>query len=197
VIDEELPDDPVRAFERWLGLAVEAGLPEPTAMTLATSTREGRVSARIVLLKQVDARGFVFATNYQSRKAREIEANPWVCLVFGWIPLERQVRIEGLIERTSEEESDAIFAARPRAAQLGAWASTQSEVIPSRAALEAAVAEADRRFPATVPRPPHWGGYRVVPHAIELWRGRPHRLHDRLRYERAPGAGWTRRRLAP
>ncbi len=197
MIDDELPADPLVAFERWLDLAVEARLPEPTAMTLATSTPEGRASARIVLLKRVDERGFVFATNYRSRKGREIEANPWGSLVFSWIPLERQVRAEGPLERTSAEESDAIFAARPRAAQLGAWASAQSAEIPDRAALEAEAARAALRFPAVVPRPAHWGGYRLVPRAIELWHGRPHRLHDRILYERAPDGSWGRRRLAP
>ena len=197
MIDDDLPADPLVAFEHWLDLAVAARLPEPTAMTLATSTPEGRASARIVLLKHVNRRGFVFATNYRSRKGREIDANPWGSLVFSWIPLERQVRAEGPIERTSAEESDAIFAARPREAQLGAWASAQSEEIPDRATLEAAVARAELRFPTVVPRPAHWGAYRLVPRTIELWHGRPHRLHDRILYESTPAGSWTRRRLAP
>jgi len=197
VIDADLPADPLLAFERWLALAVASGLPEPTAMTLATATAAGRPSARVVLLKHADARGFVFATNHRSRKGREIAANPWGSLVFSWIPLERQVRVEGRIEPTSVEESDRIFATRPREAQIGAWASPQSAEIPDRAALERAVEENEREFPAAVPRPPHWGGFRLVPEAIEFWSGRPHRLHDRILYQRDPGSGWTRRRLAP
>jgi pyridoxamine 5'-phosphate oxidase len=190
-------EDPIAEFGDWLERAVEAGLPEPTAATLATATPAGRPSARIVLLKSVDSRGFVFATNYRSRKGREIDANPWGCLVFYWHALERQVRVEGRIETASAAESDGIFAARPRAAQLGAWASRQSDILPDRAALEHAMQDAAARFPGTVPRPPHWGAYRMVPDAIELWIGRPHRLHDRARYERRTDGAWNVHRLAP
>jgi pyridoxamine 5'-phosphate oxidase len=197
VIEEDLPADPLAAFQRWLDHAVTAGLPEPTAMTLATATPSGRPSARVVLLKELDARGFVFVTCHTSRKGREIEANPWGSLVFSWIPLDRQVRVEGAIERASDEDSDRLFGARPREAQLGAWASSQSDEIVDRETLERGVREAAHRFPERVPRPPRWGAYRLVPHAIEFWRSRPHRLHDRLLYERDPKGAWIRRRLAP
>jgi pyridoxamine 5'-phosphate oxidase len=195
--DVHLSEDPISALGEWLGHAVEAGLPEPTAMTLATATPDGRPSARIVLLKRLDARGLVFATHSESRKGREIAANPWGSVVLYWQALERQVRVEGRIEPATPAESDEIFGARPRDAQLGAWASRQSDVLPDRDTLDRAVREAAERFPATVPRPPHWGAYRLVPVAIELWVGRPHRLHDRLRYERRSDGGWDRRRLAP
>ncbi len=195
--DAGLSGDPIEVFGEWLRRAIEAGLPEPTAMTLATATTEGRPSARIVLLKHVDARGFLFATNYRSRKGRELDANPWASLVFFWRALERQVRVEGQVETAAPGESDEIFAARPRAAQLGAWASPQSAVLADRAALERAVDEAAARFPTTVPRPPHWGAYRLVPDAIEFWAGRPNRLHDRFRFERQPDGAWNQRRLAP
>ena len=166
-------------------------------MTLATATPEGRPSARVVLLKQADERGFVFATSYESRKGREITANPWGSLVFHWIPLGRQVRVEGRIGPTSARDSDRIFAGRPREAQLGAWASTQSAEIPDRATLERAVEETERRFPSAVPRPPHWGAFRLVPETIEFWRSRPHRLHDRILYARDDSGVWSRGRLAP
>jgi pyridoxamine 5'-phosphate oxidase len=166
-------------------------------MTLATCTPDGRPSARVVLLKGFDERGFSFFTNYQGRKARDLEANPRASLVLFWQPLERQVRIDGRVEKVSEAESDQYFAIRPRGAQLGAWASVQSEVVPDREALEASLAEVERRFgEGFVPRPPHWGGYRVVPDEVEFWQGRPNRLHDRLLYRRTPG-GWDLVRLSP
>lgn len=197
--ESDVQADPLAQFDIWLGEALRAQLPEPNAMTLATADAAGRPSARIVLIKALDERGFVFFTNYDSRKGREIAENPHAALLFHWIELERQVRIEGRIEKTSAEESDRYFASRPLNSRIGAWASEQSAVLHSRAELEARETEFHARFGKHPPRPAHWGGYRLVPDALEFWQGRPSRLHDRLRYVRDAAApnGWRIERLSP
>jgi pyridoxamine 5'-phosphate oxidase len=189
--------DPFRQFERWFDDALRAKLPLPNAMTLATVTAQGAPSARIVLLKGVEDGGFVFHTNYRSRKGREMEARAAACLVFQWSDLERQVRVDGAVQRVSAAASDAYYASRPLGARLSAWASAQSEAVASRAVLEASMQDAGRRYGDNPPRPAHWGGYRVVPQSIEFWQGRADRLHDRLVYKRNAAAGWTIERLAP
>lgn len=192
--------DPVRQFERWLEDAVSAGLPLPNAMTLATVTPAGAPSARIVLLKGVERGGFLFYTNYLSRKGRELESSARACLLFLWSELERQVRIDGMVQKVTVAESDAYYATRPLGARLSAWASAQSEPVASRKVLESAMDAARRRHGDHPPRPPHWGGYRVLPQEIEFWQGRSDRLHDRLLYRRARGSphvSWTIERLSP
>jgi len=190
--------DPVVEFDRWFTQAREAKALEPNAMTLATATREGAPSARIVLLKGYDERGFVFFTDYRSRKGTELEQNPQASLVFFWPELERQVRIIGTVERTSAQESEAYFRTRPRGSRLGAWVSHQSRVVPSRAQLESGLRQVKERFPTDdVPLPPHWGGYRLRPQEVEFWQGREDRLHDRIRYLRKKGGGWQLERLSP
>ena len=188
--------DPVEQFARWFGDAERAEIVEPNAMTLATATPDGVPSARIVLLKGADAAGFVFFTDYRSAKGRELERNPRAALVFLWKEVERQVRITGRVARTPAEESSLYYASRPLGSRLGAWASVQSAVLPDRAPLELAVREAEVRFGTSPPRPGHWGGFRLVPDAVEFWQGRPSRLHDRLRYCRS-GSAWTIERLSP
>jgi len=194
----DLADDPVAMFRRWLDDTIASGLHEPNAMVVASVSEQGRPSARMVLLKGLDERGFVFYTNLGSRKGREVEANPAVSLLFPWQDLQRQVRVEGTATRVSQEESEAYFASRPRESQLGAWASPQSQVVTSRAALDERYGGVLSRFAAAdeVPLPPFWGGLRVVPEAVEFWQGRKGRMHDRLVYRRA-GAGWRVERLAP
>ena len=192
--------DPMRQFERWFEDALRAKLPLPNAMTLATVSRDGAPAARVVLLKGVEHGGFVFYTNYRSRKAREIGERAQACLVFLWSDLERQVRITGRVEKVDAADSDAYFVTRPAGARLSAWASEQSEKVASRAVLEQAMAEAKARYGDSPPRPPHWGGYRVTPTEIEFWQGRADRLHDRLLYTREAGnvdGSWRIERLAP
>jgi pyridoxamine 5'-phosphate oxidase len=196
--ETDVDADPLRQFEKWFGQALAANLPDPNAMALATATPDGQPSARMVLLKTFDAAGFTFFTNYDSRKGRELTANPRAALLFFWPELHRQVRIEGTVERVSGAESDAYFRSRPLGSRLGALASSQSVVIASRQVLEERVRELAQRFPdGDVPRPPHWGGYRVCPVTIEFWQGRPDRLHDRLRYQRVQPDGWRLERLSP
>jgi pyridoxamine 5'-phosphate oxidase len=193
----DLAADPIDQLRVWLDQAREAYPKEFTSMTLATADREGRPSARVVLLKGLDERGLVFYTNYESRKGRELAENPRAALVFYWSAFDRQARIEGTVERTSREESEAYFLSRPLGSRLGAWASPQSRPIPGREELERRLREAGERFGEEVPLPESWGGYRVRPETVEFWQGRPSRLHDRLRYSLQAGGGWRIERLAP
>jgi pyridoxamine 5'-phosphate oxidase len=193
----DLVADPLEQFTRWFDEACRAPMLEPNAMTLATVDATGQPAARTVLLKGIDRRGLTFYTNLDSRKARELAANPRAALLFWWPPHARQVRFEGAIERVADAEADAYFATRPRGSQIGAWASAQSSVITDRAALDAAEREIAERFAGgPVPRPPFWGGYRLVPERVEFWQGRTNRLHDRLCFTRR-GKGWQIERLAP
>ncbi len=195
--ERDIDRDPFAQFGRWFDEAVAASLPEPNAMSLATVDSSGRPSARIVLLKAVDGRGLTFYTNYRSRKARELPDGARAALLFFWPEVERQVRVEGVVEKVDTGTADAYWVSRPRLSRLGAWASPQSEPLADRAALEARFAEADAQYPGeSVPRPPHWGGYRVVPDMFEFWQGRASRLHDRITYRRE-GANWNIGRLAP
>jgi pyridoxamine 5'-phosphate oxidase len=195
--ERDVAPDPFAQFVRWFADAQAAQVPEPNAMSLCTVDAHGQPSARIVLLKEVDARGFVFYTNYDSRKGRELAARPQAALLFFWAELERQVRIEGRVEVADAATADAYFRTRPRMSRIAAWASPQSATLPDRAALEQRFAEAERRFTGDeVPRPPRWGGYRVVPAAFEFWQGRPSRLHDRIAYAQ-DNSEWRTRRLAP
>ena len=198
-LDENRIDrDPIKQFQLWFEDAVAAKLPLAEAMNLATVTPDGRPTARMVLLKQVDADGFVFYTNYQSAKAKQLEINPYAALVFFWPQLERQVRIEGKVSRTSAEESSAYFKTRPRESQIGAWASPQSEVITAREVLEQRARElAELYCDREIDCPSHWGGYRLKPDRIEFWKGRVGRLHDRMLYELQPDGTWSIKRLAP
>ena len=195
--ESDVDADPFKQFHAWLREAIEAQVPEPTAMTLATAGASGRPAARIMLLKALDDRGFVFYTNYASRKGAELEARPAAALTFFWKELERQVRIEGAIEKVSAAESDEYFASRPLGSRIGAWASTQSATIESRQWLEARVKAAEAQHGGSPPRPPHWGGYRVIPDWLEFWQGRQSRLHDRIAYTRGAGGGWQVTRLSP
>lgn len=201
LLETTIDPDPIGLFGTWLAEAIAESLHEPNAMTLATADRLGRPSARMVLLKDFDALGFCFFTNYESRKGRDLVENPWAALNFWWGPMERQVRIEGPVERLSDAESDAYYHSRPLGSRLGAWVSPQSQIIPDRAFLENRLAQVESEFAGKQPpRPDYWGGYRLIPHAIEFWQGGPHRLHDRLLY--TPGANdanvlWQIQRLSP
>ena len=196
--EKDLARDPFRQFEKWFQEVDAAKLPEPNAMILATADRQGRPSSRVVLLKGVDGRGFVFYSNYESRKGRELELNPQVSLLFPWVALERQVEVQGALTKISREESEAYFHSRPRLSQLAAWASHQSAIISGRTMLEEAMKALETKYHGQeVPLPPHWGGYRVNPETVEFWQGRRSRLHDRLRYRREKNGDWSVERLSP
>ena len=196
--ETEVHPNPFEQFKTWFNQALAAQLPEPNAMTLASATTDGKPYARIVLLKDYDERGFVFYTNYESHKGQQLVQNPWGAIAFWWTQLERQVRIEGRVEKVSELESDEYFQSRPKGSQLGAWASNQSQVIDSREVLERRLEQLKEEYEnKQVPRPPHWGGFRVIPDEIEFWQGRPNRLHDRLLYRRGEGGSWKIQRLSP
>ncbi len=197
--EADVDADPIKQFGVWFQQALDANLIEPNAMTLATATSDGKPTARIVLLKGVNQGGFVFYTNYKSQKGQQLIANPYAALVFHWDKLERQVRIEGEVEKLATKESEAYFHSRPKASQLGAWASAQSQVIPNRQVLEQQLADLETKYKgdATVPLPEHWGGFRVIPNRIEFWQGRPNRLHDRLVYDLQANGSWKIARLSP
>ncbi len=193
-----LDPDPIKQFDKWFAAAVAAKINDANAMALATATKDGKPSARVVLLKDFDERGFVFYTNYTSEKGRQLAENPRAALVFYWMEVERQIRIEGITEKISREESEHYFHTRLAGAQIGAWASHQSEAIDGRRVLDARLAEMTQRFAqGEIPLPPHWGGYRVKPEKIEFWQGRPNRLHDRFRYTHQADGSWVIDRLAP
>lgn len=195
--ETDIAADPIEQFSRWWNDAVRSEILEVNAMTLATATKDGRPSARIVLLKGFDEKGFVFFTNYNSHKGSELAENPYAALTFFWKEIERQVRIEGVVEKTDAAESDAYFFSRPEGSRIGAWASPQSSIIKSRAVLEENVAKYAGEFKNSIPRPPHWGGYRVMPLRIEFWQGRSSRLHDRISYTKTDKGSWKAERLAP
>jgi pyridoxamine 5'-phosphate oxidase len=195
--ESRVAEDPIEQFTRWWKEALGSEIEEVNAMTLATATKDGIPSARIVLLKDYDKKGFVFFTNYKSHKAHELETNPHAALVFFWKVLERQIRIQGMIEKIQAKESDAYFSSRPLGSRLGAWASPQSTVINSRKLLEENIELYKKQFGENVPRPVHWGGYRVMPFVIEFWQGRSNRLHDRIKYSKQSNGTWKIERLAP
>src|SRR5947209_9100033 len=193
----DLDPNPVAQFDNWFSAAIKAGIPDANAMALATATPDGRPSVRIVLLKEFSDAGFVFFTNYHSDKGTQLDANPRAALAFYWMEVERQIRIEGTVEKSSRQDSEKYFHSRPLGAQVGAWASPQSQTIDGRRVLEARLAEMEQRFSSgPIPLPPHWGGYRLSPERFEFWHGRPNRLHDRFRYSRAQDGAWSIERLA-
>ncbi|MDD3189793.1 MAG: pyridoxamine 5'-phosphate oxidase [Fermentimonas sp.] len=195
--EEEMASDPIQEFGDWMNAAISAGLSEPNAMTVATATPEGKPSARVVLLKEFNNEGFVFFTNYHSRKGKELKSNPFAAVLFDWHDIERQVRIEGMVEKLSEEDSDEYFESRPESAKIGAWASPQSRIIKNREEIEKLQEEIEDQFDELpVHRPGHWGGYLIRPTTIEFWQGRPNRMHDRIVYYKTE-EGWTMHRLAP
>lgn len=194
--EEDCAADPLVQFEQWLNEAITAQVNEPTAVNVAAVGTDGRPNSRMVLLKEVNPRGFVFFTNYQSRKGQSLAAHPFVALTFFWPELERQVRVEGRVEKLDAAASDEYFASRPYTSRIGAWASEQSSVIADKSVLVKRAAAIGLKHPLNVPRPPHWGGYIVIPDLVEFWQGRPSRLHDRIRYRLSDGL-WLRERLAP
>ena len=194
---DDMLDNPIAQFDAWMQEAIEAQLSQPNACTLATASKDGRPSARIILLKNTIADGFVFYTNYNGRKGKELQENPFAALVFLWPSLSRQVRVSGRVSKVDAATSDAYFSSRPRGSQLGAWASPQSEVVTGREVLETSLQDYEAKFDdQDIPRPPHWGGFCLIPDSVEFWQGRPSRLHDRLRYTRKESM-WTIERLAP
>jgi pyridoxamine 5'-phosphate oxidase len=196
--EKDLARDPFRQFEKWFQEAEAGKVNEPNAMVVSTASRDGRPSARTMLLKGADGRGFVFFSNYDSRKGRELEGNPRATILFPWLALERQVIAEGSVTKVPREESEAYFHSRPHASQLGAWASQQSAIIPGRAVLDDAMKSLEKKYAGReVPLPPHWGGYRLAPELVEFWQGRRNRMHDRLRYRRDPSGEWIVERLSP
>ena len=198
LLEKDLAKNPFRQFERWFQEAEAAKIPEPNAMTLATTSRDNRPSARTMLLKGCDGRGFVFYTNYESRKGRELDVNPRATLLFPWVAMERQITVEGSVMRVTREESETYFHTRPRASQLAAWASPQSTAVAGRAVIEESYRVIEKKYEGReVPLPPNWGGFRLTPETVEFWQGRRSRLHDRLRYRREPGGDWVIERLAP
>ena len=198
LLEKDLAKNPFRQFERWFQEAEAAQISEPNAMTLATTSRDNRPSARTMLLKGCDGRGFVFYTNYESRKGRELDVNPRATLLFPWVAMERQITVEGSVMRVTREESETYFHTRPRASQLAAWASPQSTAVAGRAVIEESYRVIEKKYEGReVPLPPNWGGFRLTPETVEFWQGRRSRLHDRLRYRREPGGDWVIERLAP
>ncbi len=195
--ENEAASNPLEQFSKWWNDAVKSEILEVNAMTLATSTKNGKPSARIVLLKGFDERGFVFFTNYDSKKGETLAGNPYAALIFFWKEIERQIRIEGTVEKVSAEESDAYFFSRPEGSRIGAWASPQSKIIKNRSVLDDNVEKYKTEFKNSIPRPPHWGGYRVMPELMEFWQGRSNRLHDRLQYTKTASGSWKVDRLAP
>lgn len=197
LLETNILRNPLRQFNEWMKDAVASGIQEPNAMVVSTASPQGRPSARVVLLKELTDDGFVFFTNYLSHKGREMAENPFAALVFDWHEVERQVRVEGCVQKISTTESDVYFHSRPRSSQIGAWASEQSSTVRDRDALDQRLSDFEKKFPSKIPRPPHWGGFLVRPILIEFWQGRPNRMHDRIVFQRTDDGGWNMKRLAP